>query len=70
MGMLKVKIYQEGSFRPLAENEFTAMNGGHAQAIAEAIEWLAGDVMSDAIKQDHALHDQGEKPAVGFGKRA
>ena len=70
MGMLIVSIRQEGSFRPLAENTFTAMNGGHAQAITEAIEWLAGDVMSNAIKQDHALHDEGASPAVGFGERA
>ena len=69
MGVLKISVYQEGSFRPLASNEFSAMDGGHAQAVTEAIEWLAGDVMSNAIKRDHKLHEDGARPEIGFGER-
>ena len=69
MGIMNIKISQEGSFKPLYQQSFSAMRGGHAQAITEAIEWLAGDVMSSAIKLDHELQSQGAKPEIGFGMR-
>ena len=45
------------------------MHGGHAQAVAEAIEFLSGELLPESIEQDHNLHEDGAKPEVGFGKK-
>ena len=45
---------------------FSAMESGHAAAIGEAIDYLAG-LLPAAIKQDHALHADGAFPDDGFG---
>ena len=67
MGIININI--QGSFRKKAEKQFSAMHGGHAQAVAEAIEYLSGELLPDAIDQDHQLHDDGARPEVGFGKK-
>ena len=64
MGM--VSITMKGSF-PYKEKTFSAMKHGHAAAVSEAIAWLSKDILPKAIRQDHDLHERGEKPAERFG---
>ncbi len=67
MGVITVSI--SGSFMNRPTERFFAIHGGHAQAVAEVIEWLSRVVLSEAIQQDHMLHSLGEKPEVAFGKK-
>ena len=60
-------IVVEGSFTHPRKQLFSAEHGGHAEAVAEAIAWLSGDVLPEAIAQDHKLHGQGFCPSAGFG---
>jgi hypothetical protein len=46
--------------------EFSAMENGHADAVARAIEYLASVVLPRATALDHDLHEEGEKPRDGF----
>jgi len=67
MGM--ILITARGSFTQRFESkQFSAMHGGHAQAIAEAINFLSGSFLSDAIKLDHELQGEGDHPEKGFGE--
>lgn len=63
-----INIYVDGSFRTKLDRKFSAIHGGHAQAVAEAIECLSGEFLSDAIRLDHELQAQGKEPEFGFGK--
>lgn len=54
-----------GSF-PRRTKTFQAIHNGHADAVAQAIEWLASEVLPAAIAQDHRLHDEGARPSDGF----
>ena len=67
MGVITISV--RGSFAQRPTKEFSAIKGGHAQATAEAIEYLSGEFLSNAIRRDHELHKEGEKPEIGFGKR-
>jgi hypothetical protein len=67
--MGQLRIFMTGSFKPNHDKTFSAMHGGHAQAIAEAIEFLSSVVLPEAIQLDHKLHADGHAPNVGFGKR-
>jgi len=67
MGMISITV--GGSFTTRPIKQFTAMTGGHAQAVAEAIEFLSGEFLSDAIKLDHRIQSLGEKPEFGFGEK-
>lgn len=58
MGQVTIKL--EGSFGT-EEIQYTATEGGHAYALTRAIHWLVCR-MSQAIKTDHRLHDQGTRP--------
>ena len=65
MGMIIIETY--GTFR---DEQFSvdAEEGGHANAIQRAIEWL-NDRLLDAIIMDHTLHDRGDvPPKAWFGK--
>ena len=66
--MGQVLIQLKGSFKPRRTKGFSAMHGGHAKAVAEAIEFLSSVVLPEAIAHDHDLHEQGHAPSVGFGK--
>ncbi|KKN39822.1 hypothetical protein LCGC14_0739340 [marine sediment metagenome] len=66
MGIITVSI--SGSFMSRPTEKFSALHGGHAQAVAETIEWLSKEVLPKAIQQDHMQHSLGEKPGIGFGK--
>lgn len=48
---------------------FSAMDGGHADADAQAIQYLSQVQLPEAIRLDHELAAQGEKPRLGFAKR-
>lgn len=63
MGQLQIRTW--GSF-PARDKTFGAMQHGHAHAVAEAIRFLSEEVLPAAIAQDHRLHEQGSKPALGF----
>jgi hypothetical protein len=65
MGMISIGV--TGSFKP-KQKAFSAMKHGHAAAVAEAIRWLSGEVLPEAIRQDHDLHTKGELPTNNFGK--
>ena len=66
MGMITVKV--EGSFRDPGERVFSAMHHGHADAVAQAIEYLSSEVLPKAIDQDHVLQEDGHSPEGGFGR--
>jgi len=63
MGM--ISITTQGSFPKRAEM-FSAMEYGHAAAVAEAIEFLSKEVLPKAIVLDHKLHSQNDFPSEGF----
>jgi hypothetical protein len=67
MGMISIEI--AGSFKKRERKTFSAMNSGHADAIAQAIEYLVKEQLPEAIRQDHQLHDEGAKPNKGFAVR-
>lgn len=64
MGMINISL--SGSFGN-NRSTFKAQKSGHAQAIREAINWLSGDILKNAIEQDHRLHLNGEFPEDRFG---
>ena len=66
--MGSITINFEGSFAPFARKTFTAYEHGHAQAVAEVINFLSGEVLPKAIALDHELQKQGEYPNEGFDK--
>lgn len=66
MGQIGIDI--NGSF-PAAMRKrvaFGAMESGHAAALGEAIAYLSS-LLPSAIRQDHALHDEGAFPRDNFG---
>lgn len=65
MGMLNIHTW--GSF-PERARMFSAMEHGHAHAVAAAIRWLADEVLPEAIERDHRLHEQGSKPNNGYDR--
>ena len=67
MGVINITV--QGSFKNPTSRQFSAIHGGHAMAVSEAIEFLSSELLPSAIVQDHKLQHQGMKPDVGFGKR-
>jgi len=65
--MGKIRIDIMGSFKIKKMREFSALHGGHAQAVAEAIEWLSAEILPQAILQDHWLQSNGAFPENTFG---
>lgn len=65
MGMIRIET--AGSFGPRTERQFSAMKRGHAQAVAEAIEYLSKEVLPKAIANDHRCHTEAVFPSEGFG---
>lgn len=65
MGVLTVEL--KGSFGKFRTQSFSAMEVGHAQAIANAIKYLADVEMPAAIKNDHECQRDGIEPSKGFG---
>lgn len=69
MGYINVSV--GGSFvghfgiRGVTE-QFSAMENGHADATARAIEYLSSVVLPRAIALDHDLHNKGHAPSGGF----
>lgn len=66
MGMIHIEVM--GSFKPNESKSFSAQNHGHAQAVADAIEWLSNVVLPRAIRNDHECHAEGIHPNKKFGK--
>lgn len=64
--MGKIQITLSGSFG-FRQEEFSAMDHGHARAVADAIRYLAQQELPEAISQDHKLHTEGASPEFGFG---
>lgn len=65
MGIISIGL--KGSFTEQGEWRFSAQSGGHAKAVAQAIEFLAEHVLPQAIKKDHALQKEGLYPDDRFG---
>ena len=60
-----ITVAQDGSF-PRRSRTFSAIDHGHAHAVAQAIEYLAREILPEAVSRDHALHEAGDKPKKGF----
>lgn len=67
MGRIAIEI--SGSFKNKGTTYIGARSRGHASAVAEAISYLSEFILPSAIKQDHELHEKGEKPDIEFGGR-
>lgn len=63
MGMIRLETW--GSF-PETSKTLGPANNGHADLVAEMIEYLAEKVLPDAIALDHKLHEQGNHPPEGW----
>lgn len=63
--MGQITVTTNGSFGQKTR-QFQAIANGHADAVAQAIEYLAAELLPDSIAQDHDAHDQGAKPKEGF----
>ncbi len=64
-----IKIVTAGSFGG-HNKTFSAQTHGHVDAVAQAIKWLAEDLLSEANVNDHKCHDQGIKPSDGWDHTA
>lgn len=68
MGMIRIEV--AGSFgQKNGVKTFTAINHGHADAVAQAIEFLAGDLLPFSTALDHRLHENGDRPNEGFERK-
>lgn len=67
MGIIKISV--AGSFKTCEEKSFTAMDTGHADAVARAIEYLSRIQLPEAIREDIELSRAGESPRLGFAER-
>lgn len=69
MGYVTVQVGGSfvGQFGMSAVGEtFSAMENGHADAVARAIEYLASVVLPRATALDHQLQAEGALPVKGF----
>lgn len=66
MGLIGIRI--DGSFPSEFRRgvSFSAVEHGHADAVAQAIRYLADEVLPASIALDHELHEQGHEPKRGF----
>ena len=53
--MGQITITTSGSFRKLAPKRFSA---------------ISGELLPDAIQQDHKLHEGNHYPEIGFGEKS
>jgi hypothetical protein len=63
MGQITIKT--TGSF-PDDARTFSAIQHGHADAVGQAIEYLASVVLPKATALDHKLHSEASTPASGW----
>lgn len=68
MGMIRISV--DGSFGKPVEKTFSAMTNGHADCVAQAIEYLAGDLLPEATALDHELHADNAHPEQGFRRKS
>ena len=69
MGMILIDV--QGSFgRKNGTKRFSARTHGHADAVAQAIEFLAKELLPYATALDHKLHSDGDSPDKGFDREA
>lgn len=70
MGIVRIELL--GSFWANDDGSrlrsFSASDHGHADAIAQAIAYLASEALPNAIRLDHELHGRGEFPDGPFGR--
>ncbi len=67
MGMIKVEMW--GSF-PTKTRTFGPADHGHADVVAQVIEWLSGEVLPAASALDHRLHADGAEAPKGWKREA
>jgi len=71
MGQIRIEMVGSFSEARIVERRspqsFSAMDHGHAAAVARAIEWLSAVAMPAAIALDHRLHTEGEAPSRSWG---
>ena len=67
--MIEAAAMPEIVFSPY--KTFSAIEHGHADAdaVAQAIEYLSGAVLPNAIALDHKLHSEGQFPNAGSFRR-
>ena len=66
MGMITIGV--QGSFTKKEQKVFSALNFGHAQAVADAIQYLSSEVLPLAIANDHQCQEEKVSPAISFGR--
>jgi hypothetical protein len=65
----QIVISVQGSFgRENGTKTFVAMNHGHADAVAQAIEYLSKELLPFATALDHKLHEAKVGPRYGFDR--
>lgn len=60
-----IKITMQGSFGVIRE-EFSSIDNGHADAVAQAIAFLSRKLLPEATALDHRLHNDGDEPKLGW----
>jgi hypothetical protein len=60
-----IEIRQWGSF-PAKKRQFGPARFGHANVVAEAIEYLANEALPEAIALDHKLQAEGDDAPLGW----
>ena len=66
MGVIKIITLGSSESQP---KEFSALTHGHANAVAQAIEYLAKELLPWSIGKDHELHENMETPTYGFSRK-
>ena len=72
MGVIRIVVtgsFHESSKSDPTVREFAAMDNGHADAVARAIEFLAGELLPEATTLDHRLHNDGDGPKFGWERQ-
>lgn len=62
----QMTITCEGFGLQNARKNFSPNQHGYADAVAQAIEWLAKDVLPHATAADHKLHENEQSPPGTF----
>lgn len=65
--MGNITIQTAGSFGS-SHREFSAVNHGHVDAVAQAIEYLSKEWLPIAIAMDTRLQSEGLTPDLGFNR--
>ena len=72
MGAIRIEVrgsFLESDSKREFDRIFEAEDHGHADAVAQAVEFLAGRLLPAATALDHRLHSKGSKPKLGWERQ-